>query len=108
MDDDTRMQRTDPLTAVALADRFDLTKSPVLLNGAQAVARLLLAQKERDRRAGLNTAGFVTGYRGSPVGGLDLQFGRVAGLFKANDIHFEPGLNEELAATAVPDGTAIS
>jgi indolepyruvate ferredoxin oxidoreductase len=89
------------LADVSLDDRFDLTKSPVLLNGAQAVARLLLAQKERDRRAGLNTAGFVTGYRGSPVGGLDLQFTRLAKLFKANDIHFEPGLNEELAATAV-------
>ena len=73
----------------------------MLLNGAQAVARLLLAQKERDRRAGLNTAGFVSGYRGSPVGGLDLQFTRLAKPFKANDIHFEPGLNEELAATAI-------
>src|SRR5579863_10491017 len=91
----------DGLLAVSLADRFDLTKSPVLLNGAQAVARLLLAQKERDRRAGLNTAGFVTGYRGSPVGGLDLQFARLAREFDAADIHFEPGLNEELAATAV-------
>jgi indolepyruvate ferredoxin oxidoreductase len=89
------------LAEISLGDRFDLAKSPVLLNGAQAVARLLLAQKERDRRAGRNTAGFVTGYRGSPVGGLDLQFTRLGKLFKANDIHFEPGLNEELAATAV-------
>ncbi|WP_158815660.1 indolepyruvate ferredoxin oxidoreductase family protein [Methylocapsa sp. S129] len=89
------------LSDISLGDRFDLTKSPVLLNGAQAVARLLLAQKERDRRAKLNTAGFISGYRGSPVGGLDLQFTRLAKLFKANDIHFEPGLNEELAATAV-------
>ena len=89
------------LAEVSLDDRFDLTKSPVLLNGAQAVARLLLAQKERDRRAGLNTGGFVTGYRGSPVGGLDLQFGRLKKPFAAADIHFEPGLNEELAATAV-------
>ena len=89
------------LSDISLSDRFDLTKSPVLLNGAQAVARLLLAQKERDHRSGLNTAGFVSGYRGSPVGGLDLQFTRLAALFKANDIHFEPGLNEELAATAI-------
>jgi indolepyruvate ferredoxin oxidoreductase len=89
------------LASISLDDRFDLTKSPVLLNGAQAVARLLVAQKERDRRAGLNTGGFVSGYRGSPVGGLDLQFTRLAKLFKANDIHFEPGLNEELAATAI-------
>ncbi len=89
------------MSDISLSDRFDLNKSPVLLNGAQAVARLLLGQKERDRRAGLNTAGFVSGYRGSPVGGLDLQFTRLAKLFKANDIHFEPGLNEELAATAL-------
>jgi indolepyruvate ferredoxin oxidoreductase len=86
---------------IALADRYDLTKTSVLLTGAQAVARLLISQKERDRRAGLNTGGFVSGYRGSPVGGLDLQFARLKDLFKANDIHFEPGLNEELAATAL-------
>jgi indolepyruvate ferredoxin oxidoreductase len=86
---------------ITLADRYDLAKTSVLLTGAQAVARLLIAQKERDRRAGFNTAGFVSGYRGSPVGGLDLQFVRLRKLFEANDIHFEPGLNEELAATAL-------
>jgi indolepyruvate ferredoxin oxidoreductase len=86
---------------ISLADRFDLTKTPVLLTGAQAVARLLLSQKERDRRAGLNTGGFVTGYRGSPLGGLDLQFSKLKQEFKASDIRFEPGLNEELAATAL-------
>ena len=89
------------LAKVELADRFDLGKTSVLLNGAQAVARLLISQKERDRRAGYNTGGFVSGYRGSPVGGLDLQFVRLAKLFKSNDIHFEPGLNEELAATGI-------
>jgi hypothetical protein len=62
----------------------------------------LLSQKARDRRAGLNTAGFVSGYRGSPLGGLDQQFLKIASLFAANEIHFEPGLNEELvAATAI-------
>jgi len=90
-----------PLADVNLADRYDLSKSTTLINGAQAVARLLLMQKERDRRAGLNTGGFVTGYRGSPVGGLDLQFARLKKEFAAADIHFEPGLNEELAATAL-------
>ena len=99
--DDKPTAALDALSEVTLEDRFDLTKSPVLLNGAQAVARLLIAQKERDRRAGLNTAGFVSGYRGSPVGGLDQQFLRLAKTFGANDIHFEPGLNEELAATAI-------
>ena len=99
--DDRPSAALDSLSQAALADRFDLTKSRVLLSGAQAVARLLLEQKERDRRAGLDTGGFVSGYRGSPVGGLDLQFAKLADLFAANDIHFEPGLNEELAATAI-------
>jgi indolepyruvate ferredoxin oxidoreductase len=89
------------LAEVALSDRYDLAKTTVLLNGAQAVARLLLMQKARDRRAGLNTGGFVSGYRGSPVGGLDLQFARLKKEFSAADIAFEPGLNEELAATAL-------
>ena len=99
--DDRARAAAEPLAEATLADRFDLSKSRVLLNGAQAIARLLLSQKARDRRAGLNTGGFVSGYRGSPLGGLDLQFLKIAGLFAANDIHFEPGLNEELAATAI-------
>ncbi|MFZ2104015.1 MAG: indolepyruvate ferredoxin oxidoreductase family protein, partial [Roseiarcus sp.] len=101
MDDKTDTALPAGFAEVSLADRFDLSKTSVLLTGAQAVARLLIAQKERDRRAGFNTGGFISGYRGSPVGGLDLQFARLKDLFKANDIHFEPGLNEELAATAI-------
>ena len=58
---------------VSLNDKFDLEKDRVFLTGTQAVVRLLLMQKERDRRAGLNTAGFVSGYRGSPIGALDQQ-----------------------------------
>ncbi|MBV8426408.1 MAG: indolepyruvate ferredoxin oxidoreductase family protein, partial [Hyphomicrobiales bacterium] len=85
---------------VSLDDKFDLTKSFVFLNGVQAVLRMLLMQKERDRRAGLNTAGFISGYRGSPLGGLDLQLARSSKLLTASDIVFKPGLNEELAATA--------
>src|SRR5579872_5157493 len=101
MDEATSRTGEGGLADVTLADRFDLSKSPVLLTGAQAVARLLLMQKARDRRAGLNTAGFVTGYRGSPLGGLDLQFSKLKKEFAASDIRFEPGLNEELAATAL-------
>ncbi len=86
---------------VALDDRFDLSKERVLLSGAQAVIRMLLMQRERDRQAGLNTAGFVSGYRGSPLGGLDLQLWKARDKLKQSDIVFEPGLNEELAATAV-------
>ncbi|MCV2870486.1 indolepyruvate ferredoxin oxidoreductase family protein [Defluviimonas sp. WL0002] len=86
---------------VTLADRFDLTKSSVLLNGTQALVRLMLMQKERDRILGLHTAGYVSGYRGSPLGGVDQQMAREDKLLKANDILFRPGLNEDLAATAI-------
>ncbi len=85
---------------VALDDKFDLGKQRIFLNGAQAIVRMLLMQRERDRRAGLNTAGFVSGYRGSPLGGLDQQFWRAKKQLAEADIVFQPGLNEELAATA--------
>jgi indolepyruvate ferredoxin oxidoreductase len=85
---------------VALDDRFDLAKERVFLTGAQAVVRMLLMQRERDRQAGLRTAGFVSGYRGSPLGGLDMQLWRARQQLAASDIVFQPGLNEELAATA--------
>ena len=97
---DVAATRPDP-SAVSLDDKYDLSKRRVFLSGAQAIVRLLMMQKERDRRAGLNTAGFVSGYRGSPVGGLDQQFMRARRQFDAHDIVFQPGLNEELAATAV-------
>ncbi|SFI26761.1 indolepyruvate ferredoxin oxidoreductase family protein [Jannaschia pohangensis] len=86
---------------VCLSDRYDLTKDHVLLNGTQALVRLMLMQKERDRRAGLNTAGFCTGYRGSPLGAVDLMMTKAEKVLTANDITFRPGLNEDLAATSV-------
>ncbi|WP_238366653.1 indolepyruvate ferredoxin oxidoreductase family protein [Mesobacterium pallidum] len=89
------------LQAVSLQDRFDLTKSPVLLTGTQALVRLMLMQKERDRQAGLNTAGLCTGYRGSPLGSVDMQMQRAEKLLTEHDIRFQPGLNEDLAATAL-------
>ncbi len=85
---------------VALDDKFDLGKQRIFLSGSQAVIRMLLMQRERDRLAGLNTAGFVSGYRGSPLGGLDLQLWRAKKQLAQSDIVFQPGLNEELAATA--------
>lgn len=85
----------------SLADRFDLTKSTVLLNGTQALVRLMLMQAARDRAAGLNTGGLVTGYRGSPLGGVDLQMAKSQKLLSAANILFQPGLNEDLAATAL-------
>jgi len=86
---------------ISLNDRFDLTKSPVLLNGTQALVRLMLTQKERDKAAGLNTAGLVTGYRGSPLGAVDMQMQRAAKHLATYDVTFQPGLNEDLAATAL-------
>src|SRR3954469_1204717 len=89
------------LNHVTLDDKYDLTKSRVFVTGYQALVRLTLMQHERDKRAGLNTAGYVTGYRGSPVGGLDYQFQRVEALCRRNDILFQPAINEDLAATAL-------
>src|SRR5688572_5422708 len=89
------------LRNVTLDDKYDLEKSPVFLTGFQALVRLCLMQKERDRRAGLNTAGYITGYRGSPLGGLDQQFQRAEKILRANDVVFQAGINEELAATAL-------
>src|SRR6056297_2067038 len=89
------------LQNVSLDDRFDLEKSPVLLNGTQALVRLMLMQKARDRAAGHDTAGLVTGYRGSPLGAVDMQMTRAAKFLSAADVTFQPGLNEDLAATAI-------
>jgi len=89
------------LKPVSLDDKYDLSQERVFVSGTQALVRLALMQKERDHRAGLNTAGYVTGYRGSPLGGLDQQFLRAEKLLKANDIKFMSGLNEDLAATAL-------
>src|SRR5690348_8646784 len=89
------------LRAVSLDDKYDLSQSRVLVTGYQALIRACLMQKERDRQAGLNTAGYLTGYRGSPLGGLDQQFMRAARQLSAADILFQPGINEELAATAL-------
>lgn len=86
---------------ISLSDRYDLGKPAVLLNGTQALVRLVLMQAARDRAAGLNTAGYVTGYRGSPLGAVDLQMARARRELAAASILFQPGLNEDLAATAL-------
>jgi indolepyruvate ferredoxin oxidoreductase len=86
---------------VSLEDRYDLEKAQVLLNGTQALVRLMLTQKHRDMAKGLNTAGYVTGYRGSPLGAVDLLMGRSKAMLAEHDVKFEPGLNEDLAATAL-------
>ncbi len=89
------------LRNVTLDDKYDLAKDRVFITGTQAIVRLLMMQRERDRLAGLNTAGFVSGYRGSPLGGMDQNLWRAKKWLEPSNIVFQPGLNEELAATAV-------
>jgi indolepyruvate ferredoxin oxidoreductase len=89
------------LNHVTLDDKYDLAKSRIFVTGFQAIVRLCLMQKERDRRAGLNTAGYVTGYRGSPLGTLDQQFIRAQRSLDKYDIRFQGGINEDIAATAL-------
>src|SRR5438477_3005897 len=89
------------LNHVTLDDKYDLTKSRVFVTGYQALVRLVLMQHERDKRAGLNTAGYVTGYRGSPLGGLDYQFQRAIQQLAPRNVLFQPAINEDLAATAL-------
>ncbi|MDE4190008.1 indolepyruvate ferredoxin oxidoreductase family protein [Phaeobacter gallaeciensis] len=86
---------------ISLNDKYDLSKSPVMLNGTQALVRLMLMQKARDTAAGLNTAGLVTGYRGSPLGAVDMQMSRAEKQLKEADVTFQYGLNEDLAVTAL-------
>ncbi len=85
--------------AIGLESRFVDLDVPVLLSGIQALVRVLLEQARLDRAAGHSTAGLVSGYRGSPLGGVDLELWHQAKLLKASDIRFQPGLNEDLAAT---------
>jgi indolepyruvate ferredoxin oxidoreductase len=86
---------------VTLDDKYTLTQGHAYLTGTQALLRLLITQRLRDAAAGLNTAAFVSGYRGSPVGGVDLTLYKAGKLLKAHAIKFNPGINEELAATSI-------
>lgn len=86
---------------VDLDDKYSLTEGGVYITGVQALARLALDQYRKDQQKGLNTAGFISGYRGSPLGGLDMAIWNMQKLFDAYPIEFQPGVNEEAAATAV-------
>lgn len=90
-----------PSSSYDLADRYRHGSGPVLLTGVQAIARLLVEQRERDREAGSKTATFVSGYQGSPLGGVDRMLLGMPEVLADNDITFVPGFNEELAATAM-------
>ncbi len=89
------------LGSYALEDRYRLREGRVFLTGTQALVRILLDQARRDREAGLNTAGFVSGYRGSPLGAVDLEIWRAKATIKQAGIDFLPAVNEDLAATAL-------
>lgn len=84
-----------------LNDRYTKKHGRVFLTGTQALVRITLDQARRDKERGLNTAGFVSGYRGSPLGGVDLELWRAKDLVKQHGIEFLPAVNEDLAATAV-------
>ena len=90
-----------PLQAYDLGDRFRSGAGPVVLTGLQAVPRLLVEQNVRDARAGRNTASLVSGYPGSPFAGVDKALAEAPELTRHHGMRFVPGLNEELAATAV-------
>ena len=89
------------MLSVSLDDKYTATSGRIYLSGIQALVRLMLVQQQRDAAAGLKTAGFVSGYRGSPLGGLDEALWAAEPQLKAHDVKFLPGVNEELAATAV-------
>ena len=89
------------LAAVTLDDKYAVEHGRIYLSGIQALARLPMMQRRRDAALGLNTAGFISGYRGSPLGGLDQALWHAQSFLDRHHIRFQPGLNEDLAATAV-------
>jgi indolepyruvate ferredoxin oxidoreductase len=89
------------LAAVTLDDKYTLERGRVYLTGTQALVRLPLMQRQRDAAAGLNTGCFISGYRGSPLGGLDQGLWGARRFLERNHIRFQPAINEELGATAV-------
>ena len=89
------------LASVSLDDKYTAKSGNIFLSGIQALVRLPMIQRERDEAAGLNTAGFISGYRGSPLGGLDETLWKAKSHLDAHHVKYVPGVNEDLAATAV-------
>jgi indolepyruvate ferredoxin oxidoreductase len=86
---------------ISLDDKFTLDRGRVYMSGTQALIRMMMIQRQRDVSAGLNTGGFISGYRGSPLGGVDQTAWKAEKFLKEHHVTFQPGLNEEIAATAV-------
>jgi indolepyruvate ferredoxin oxidoreductase len=101
MHHETPAQRHLRLAAATLDDKFTAPGGHAFMTGIQALIRLLINQRMRDQAAGLRTAGFVSGYRGSPLGPLDKNLWKARAHLEAQHIRFQPGVNEELGATAV-------
>jgi len=87
------------LRRASLDDRYQATEGAVYLTGTQALVRLPILQRQRDAAAGLNTAGYISGYRGSPLGGYDQALEKARAHLDAHHVRFVPGLNEDLGAT---------
>ncbi|USG62653.1 indolepyruvate ferredoxin oxidoreductase family protein [Sneathiella marina] len=88
-------------TNVSLDDKYELEAGQVFITGTQALVRIPIMQRQRDAAAGLKTGGFISGYRGSPLGLYDQSLWKAKPFLKNNDIHFQPGVNEDLAATSI-------
>ncbi|MBI3498704.1 MAG: indolepyruvate ferredoxin oxidoreductase family protein, partial [Proteobacteria bacterium] len=89
------------LAAVSLDDKYTIESGRIYLTGVQALVRLPILQRQLDAAAGLKTGCFISGYRGSPLGGFDQQLWKAKRFLEANNIRFTPGVNEDMAATAV-------
>ena len=89
------------LETVTLDDKYSLNYGRAFMSGVQALVKLPMLQRLRDQQLGKNTAGFISGYRGSPLGGYDQALVKAEKYLKAQNIIFQPGVNEELAATAL-------
>src|SRR5437763_13702916 len=89
------------LASASLDDKYTLERGRVFLTGTQALIRLMMLQRERDASAGINTAGLVSGYRGSPLGGLDQSLSRARRHLESHHLRCQPGDHEDLAATAI-------
>jgi indolepyruvate ferredoxin oxidoreductase len=101
LDADQRASLEAALSSVTLDDKYTLERGRAYMSGIQALVRLPMLQHARDQAANLNTAGFISGYRGSPLGGLDLALWKAKKHLASHHVVFQPGINEDLAATAV-------
>jgi indolepyruvate ferredoxin oxidoreductase len=89
------------LAEVTLDDKWTLDRGRAYMSGTQALIRLAMLQHQRDQLAGLNTGGFISGYRGSPLGSVDQTAWKARKHLERHNVRFQPGLNEDLAATSV-------